>query len=74
MTLALKKRKVLARFTLDYWRDNGGYVGKLREIPSVASQGDTIDELIENIQDAYTMIIREERNAIPVRNYRSNIE
>ena len=46
-------------FTLEYWQDNGWYVGKLKEIPGVFSQGETLDELKENIIDAYRMILAE---------------
>ena len=44
------------RFTLEYWTDDGWYVGRLREIPAVMSQGETLPELESNIQDAYTML------------------
>jgi predicted RNase H-like HicB family nuclease len=47
-------------FTLEYWLDDGGYVGRLREIPSVFSQGDTIEELEENIRDAYELLRADE--------------
>lgn len=43
-------------FTLEYWEDDGWYVGRLREVPGVFSQGETLDELKENIADAYRMI------------------
>ena len=39
-------------FTLEYWQDDGWYVGKLKEIPGIFSQGETIKELEENIEDA----------------------
>ena len=39
--------------TLDYWTDDGWYVGKLREVPGVFSQGESLAELKANIQDAY---------------------
>ena len=48
------------QFTLEYWQDDGWYVGKLREIPGVFSQGETIDELEKNIQDAYKLMIEDE--------------
>lgn len=48
------------KFTLEYWQDNGWYVGKLREIPGVMSQGESYEELIENIKDAYKMMADEE--------------
>jgi predicted RNase H-like HicB family nuclease len=47
-------------FTLDYWEDDGWFVGKLREIPGVFSQGETIEELQENIADAYRMMLETE--------------
>ena len=47
-------------FELEYWKDDGWYVGKLKGIPGVFSQGETIEELEENIRDAYCMMIEEE--------------
>jgi predicted RNase H-like HicB family nuclease len=46
-------------FTLEFWEDDGWYVGKLREVPGVFSQGETLAELEENIADAYRMIAEE---------------
>lgn len=48
------------QFTLEYWIDDGWYVGKLKEIPGVFSQGESLDELEENIREAYTLIMEEE--------------
>ena len=47
-------------FTLEYWQDDGWYVGKLKEVPGVFSQGETIKELEENIEDAYKLIMEDE--------------
>lgn len=47
-------------FTLEYWPDEGGYVGRLREVPGVFSQGETLEELEENIQDAYQLVLEDE--------------
>jgi predicted RNase H-like HicB family nuclease len=44
------------RFTLEYWIDDGWYVGRLREVPGVFSQGETLEELEANIQDAYELM------------------
>ena len=41
------------RFALEYWLDEGWYVGRLKEAPGVFSQGQTLAELEENIQDAF---------------------
>jgi len=46
-------------FTLEYWEDDNWFVGKLKEIPGVFSQGKTIEELKENIIDAYHMMVAE---------------
>ena len=50
---------MLKNFTLEYWIDDGWYVGRLQEVPGVFSQGETIEELQENIRDAYQMIVQE---------------
>ena len=52
-------------FTLEYWIDEGWYVGRLREVPGVFSQGATLQELEENIQDAYQLMMEEEKEALP---------
>jgi len=46
-------------FTLEYWQDDGWFVGKLREIPGVFSQGKSIEELKENVIDACRMMLAE---------------
>ncbi|MBC8042661.1 MAG: type II toxin-antitoxin system HicB family antitoxin [Rhizobacter sp.] len=43
-------------FTLEYWMDDGWYVGRLKEIAGVFSQGETLAELEANILDAYNMM------------------
>ena len=44
-------------FTLEYWMDDEWYVGKLKEVPGVFSQGATLDELETNIRDAYSLMV-----------------
>lgn len=46
-------------FTLEYWQDDGWYVCRLKEIPNVVSQGETLKELEENIEDAYKLLEEE---------------
>jgi len=50
------------QFTLEYWIDDGWYVGKLQEVPGVFSQGETLDELEDNIRDAYALVMEEQRS------------
>jgi predicted RNase H-like HicB family nuclease len=47
------------RFTLEYWIDDGWYVGTLKEVPGVFSQGESLAELEDNIRDAYRMMTAE---------------
>ena len=49
-------------FTLEYWVDEGWYVGKLKEVPGVFSQGESLQELEENIRDAYHLMLGEEES------------
>ena len=51
-------------FTLEYWDDDNWFVGKIREVPGVFSQGETLDELKENISDAYRMVLEAESEPI----------
>ena len=52
-------RKEAESFTLDFWLDEGWYVGKFREVPGVFSQGKSFEALKENIRDAYELMVCE---------------
>ncbi len=52
---------MLRHFTLEYWQDEGWYVGRLTEVPGVFSQGESLEELEENIKEVYTLMIEEEK-------------
>jgi predicted RNase H-like HicB family nuclease len=54
-----------ANFTLEYWQDGAFYVGRLLEVPGVVSQGESFEELLENIQDAYSLMVTDERTPAP---------
>jgi len=51
---------MLRYFTLEYWKDEGWYVGKLKEVPGVFSQGESLEELERNIREVYQLMIEEE--------------
>ena len=50
---------------LEYWRDDRWYVGRLKGVPGVFSQGQTLEELEENIREAYQMMLANEESAPP---------
>lgn len=62
------------QFTLEYWQDGGWYVGRLVEVPGVFSQGESLDQLRENIQDAYEMMVTRERTPAPPAARRQQVE
>lgn len=54
-----------SHFTLEYWIDDNWYVGRLKEVPGVFSQGESLVELEENVRDAYRMMMEEEERSRP---------
>ena len=52
--------------TLEYWLDKGWYVGRLKEVPGVFSQGASLQELEENIRDAYQLMMEEADHQLTV--------
>ena len=52
---------MVRRFTLEYWKEDDSYVGRLKEVPGVFSQGMTLAELEANIRDAYQLVIEDEK-------------
>jgi len=65
----------MKKFTLEYWKEDDWFVGRLVEIPGVFSQGETLDELKENIKDAYRMMVESETlDFIPEKTRRVQLE
>jgi predicted RNase H-like HicB family nuclease len=50
--------------------DDGWYVGKLREVPGVFSQGESLEALKTNISDAYGLVMQE-AVSVPVERFDS---
>ena len=63
-----------SQFTLEFWRDGEFYVGRLVEVPGVFSQGESLDELRENIQDAYELVVTQERSPAPANAQQQPVE
>ena len=47
-------------FTLEYWMEDGWYIGRLKGVSGVFSQGETLEELEDNIRDAFELMYGEE--------------
>ena len=50
------------RFQLEYWKDGSWFGGRLPQVTGVFSQGTTLEELEENIRDAYRMMLDEQKS------------
>lgn len=46
--------------TMIYWKGDKFWLGKLIEHHEIMTQGETINELKENIKDAYMMMVMED--------------
>ena len=65
----------MTKLTLEYWNDERWLVGRIVEVPGEFSQGETLDDLKENIQDAYKLMLQsEEIDFIPSRKNRVELE
>jgi predicted RNase H-like HicB family nuclease len=48
------------RMTMIYWKGEEFWLGKLLEHPEIMTQGETLEELEENIKDAYLLMAMDE--------------
>ena len=53
-------------FVVEYWNDDDWCVGRLKGILGVFSQGETLEELEENIRDVYQMMAYHEASGIAI--------
>ena len=44
------------KMTMIYWKSDKFWLGKILEHPEIMTQGETLDELEENIKDAYLLM------------------
>ena len=43
-----------------YWKEGDFYLGKWLEHPEIMTQGKSVDELVENIKEAYNLLVMED--------------
>ena len=48
------------KLTMMYWRGEQFWLGKLIEHPEIMTQGETVQELEENIKDAYRSMVMDD--------------
>ena len=48
------------QMTMVYWKSDRFWLGKLLEHPEIMTQGETIEELKENIKEAFLLLAMDE--------------
>ena len=48
------------KLTMVYWKGEQFWLGKLLEHPEIMTQGETLEELEDNLRDAYRMVVLED--------------
>ncbi len=46
--------------TMIYWQEDDFWLGKLFEHPEIMTQGNTLEELTENLKEAYKLMVLED--------------
>jgi predicted RNase H-like HicB family nuclease len=54
------KKNIKMNMTMIYWRVDKFWLGKLLEHPEIMTQGETLEELEENIKDAYLLMVMDD--------------
>ena len=50
----------MQKLTMIYWRDGQFWLGRILEHPEIMTQGETLEELEENLKDAYRLMVLDE--------------
>jgi len=50
----------MGKITMIYWKDGKFWLGKILEHPEIMTQGETLEELEENMKDAYMLMVMDE--------------
>jgi predicted RNase H-like HicB family nuclease len=48
------------KLTMVYWKSERFWLGKLLEHPEIMTQGETLQELEENLKDAYHLMVMDD--------------
>ena len=51
---------MMKKLTMIYWKSYKFWLGKLLKYPYIMTQGETVEELKENIKDEYQLMVLED--------------
>jgi predicted RNase H-like HicB family nuclease len=57
ITLNKGTKYMKTKMTMIYWKTDKFWLGKLQEYPEIMTQGETLEELEENVKDAYSLMV-----------------
>ena len=52
--------KMYAKIKMVYWKGEKFWLGKILEHPEIMSQGETLEELEDNLRDAYKLMLMDD--------------
>ncbi|MGQ0542412.1 MAG: type II toxin-antitoxin system HicB family antitoxin [Blastocatellia bacterium] len=52
--------EITTKMTMVYWKSDQFWLGKLLKHPEIMTQGESLEELEENIKDAYLVMAMDE--------------
>jgi predicted RNase H-like HicB family nuclease len=58
--IGIRGMAMKTKMTMVYWKGDKFWLGKLLEHPEIMTQGETLEELEENIKDAYLLMAMDE--------------
>jgi len=50
----------MQNLTMIYWQDGKFWLGRILQHPEIMTQGETLEELEENLKDAYRLMVLDE--------------
>ncbi|PKL51179.1 MAG: HicB family protein [Candidatus Riflebacteria bacterium HGW-Riflebacteria-2] len=59
---------MIRSYTLVYWSNEGLYVGKIREMPGIYGEAETLDKLVKNLQITYQQLMANQPEPKSLRN------
>jgi predicted RNase H-like HicB family nuclease len=54
------KNKIDSKITIIYWKGENYWLGKILEHPEIMTQGESLEELEENLKDAFQLMLMDD--------------
>ena len=54
------EKKIDSKITIIYWKGEKFWLGKILEHPEIMTQGESLEELEENLKDAFQLMLMDD--------------